>query len=190
MKHRKLPYDPVPFWTEEGRTYYDRHRRTEAFKEQEEALIDVLSVRLSTEDRLPLVLEAGCGFGRIADLLYSTFGDLYYLGFDLSYEQICRAQELVPMNRATFLRKTIDDFEEVEHGFDLVLAVEVLMHVKPEDLERTVDKLRSFGPLITVDWTEPVEGPIDNHNFLHDYEALGLRPIRKVGLQTIYSSEG
>lgn len=186
MKHRKQSYDPIPFWTEEGKTYYDRFRRTEAFVEQEEALIELFLNRLWGLPTLPRVLEAGCGFGRIGDLLFRSIGDLYYLGFDLSEDQLQRARKLVPYG--TFVQSTIDDFPFGDALFDLVLAVEVLMHVKPEDLERTVNKLRTYGPLITVDWTEPVEGPVAQWNFIHDYEAVGLKPIRKVGKQTIFST--
>lgn len=188
MRHRKLPYDPIPFWVEEGKSYYDRFRRTRAFIDQEDVLTE-LSLDYLWGRAYPRVLEAGCGFGRIGALLSRVLdGELFYCGFDLSEDQLQHARDLVP--GGMFVQSTIDDFPLGGEPFDLVLVVEVLMHVKPEDLERTVNKLRTYGPLITVDWTEPVEGAVAPWNFLHDYEAVGLRPIRQVGKQTIFSSDG
>lgn len=183
------PYEPISYWKRAGRTYHDRFKRTQAFVDQEKALHDVIAVRQPADpDQGFYVLEAGCGFGRIAELLFSSFSNIYYLGFDLSEDQLRHARERVVDNRATFMQSTIEDW--TDGSYDLVLAVEVLMHVKPEDLEHTVEKLCTYGPLITVDWTEPIEGPVAAHNFIHDYEAVGLKPVRKVGQQTIFSSDG
>lgn len=177
-----MTYDPDEYWARRGKTYYDRFTH-ERYQEQETALVEVIRADWDTRDEFD-VLEAGCGFGRIGRLLTKNFPQITYRGFDLSEDQIRNARTFFAYGKASFEQSSIADYTDGE--YDLVLAVEVLMHVPPAALQETVDKLRSFGPLITVDWTEPINRTPDAHNFLHDYEAVGLKPVRTVGKQTIF----
>lgn len=177
-----MSYDPDEYWARRGRTYYDRFT-FERYHQQEDALVEVIRDVFDTDDSFE-VLEAGCGFGRIARLLARNFPKVHYQGFDLSADQIQNARTFAAYGNLNFEQSTIADY--TDGAYDLVLAVEVLMHVPPADLQESVDKLRGFGPLVTVDWTDGPDIRPKPHNFLHDYEAVGLTPVRTVGNQTIF----
>ena len=163
-----MTYDSESFWLSKGQTYRAKFRGGPSFAAQEKALIDYLST-LSFGS----VLEVGCGFGRITRLVQDAFGPERYVAFDLSSDQATAAQELVP--EATIWQRSL--FEADFGGFDLVLSVEVLMHIEPDRLPLAIDRLCSWGSdIVTVDWR--VENPpasIAGHNFHHDYERIFAR---------------
>ena len=78
-----------------------------------------------------------------------------------------------------------------DETYDLVLAVEFLMHVPPDEVADAVNTMRSLANrhIVTCDWTEPIKKPAAPHNWRHDYEALfGDSIVRRetVGRQTVY----
>ena len=78
-----------------------------------------------------------------------------------------------------------------DESYDLVLAVEFLMHVPPDEVADAVNTMRSLANrhIVTCDWTEPIKKPAAPHNWRHDYEALfGESIVRRetVGRQTVY----
>lgn len=172
-------YDPVSYWTDRGR-YYEAAFQPVRYVEQEAALLRVLS-RLRFES----VLDVGCGFGRIGALILDRWPTVAYTGLDLSAAQLTAARSRLP--KAELIQSTISSFDPGDRRWDLVLAVEVLMHQRPRDLEAVIGKLRMLArrDVVTLDWTEAIQRPIGSHNFRHDYAALG-RPIATVGLQSIY----
>jgi SAM-dependent methyltransferase len=182
-----------------------------AYEAQEAALRDLL-VNLRPES----VLEVGPGFGRITQILtqlWPSEGTKFAIA-DLSEAaieqtsaacpQIDFAYEVLPSpgglaSRRPFPRRT----------FDLVVAVEVLLHIPPSSVQQAVNHLAqavSSSPgsgLITCDWTQPLpprpDGsptPIRQDNYCHDYPALfkaahpALELLHSVptanGLQTIF----
>lgn len=180
-------YDPVAYWTaagsDPGHLEHESHfTRSPVYRRQEEALLDVLRT-LSFSS----ILEAGCGFGRITGLVHRAFRQRPYRGFDLSPERVAAARRRVP--EAELQVASILSYEGL--SADLVLAVEVLMHVPPAELERTVARLvgLSHRYLVTLDWSQEVEGEIAPWNFRHDYLAVydGL-PMRQyqLDLQSIF----
>lgn len=170
------------YWREQGRTYERDFRRTPAFVAQENRLLAVLDGL-----RFDSVLDVGCGFGRLGRLILDRFPHVVYTGLDVSPHQIDAARRRIP--EGSFMTGSLLDY--AGPGADLVLAAEVLMHLLPTDVGSAVDRLRRLASrhVVTVDWTEPVSGKIDPHNFLHDYTALGLLPLERVGLQSIHYAE-
>jgi trans-aconitate methyltransferase len=124
------------------------------------------------------VLEVGCGFGRIARLIRSVRPDAEYTGIDISPTMIASAD--VP----GVIVSSLADYRP-RRKYDLVIAVEVLMHVPPRDVQAAVRKLDRLASryIVTCDWTVPVANVAD-HNFLHDYSGIGGRAI-PVGMQSI-----
>ena len=169
-----MTYDPIPYWQERGKTY-EAAFRPDRYRDQERVLREVLR---GLEFRT--VLEVGCGFGRIARLVTAIRPSARYTGIDLSPEMLAAAQLAVPSGR--FVESSLQGFRS--DPFDLVIAVEVLMHVPPKDIGAAMRKLRRLGrQVVTVDWTTPLP-KVAPHNFLHDYSPLG-GTTRQVGLQTV-----
>lgn len=171
------------YWRERGRATSDiGYRSTDAHIAQELALIHFLQpLKFST------VLDVGCGFGRIGQQLVER-RNVEYTGIDISEQRIDQARRRIP--EGLFEVTTLTDFVPDEQ-YDLVLAVEFLMHVPPNEVVDAVAALRSMASrhVVTVDWTEPVDKTTKPHNWRHDYAALfgdALVRSEKVGLQTIH----
>lgn len=188
-----MTYDPVAYWRERGESYEAKF--TPALYAEQEVAIAALLSRIEYSS----VLEVGCGFGRIGAIAQAIRPFASYTGIDLSTAMLASAATRVD---GELVESSLLDFQTAGRRFDLVIAVEVLMHVPPDELERTVRKLlRLTGRhLVTVDWTTPLpRKKTAAHNFLHDYAVLadvsapGLswQPPRDVeripvGLQTIH----
>ena len=183
-------YEPRHYWRTRGETYEAKFRAAR-YVDQEATIRDALrSLQFAS------VLEVGCGFGRIGAIVADVASDAKYTGIDLSPTLLASAAARLP--DGTFRETTLDDYRPVARTWDLVLAVEVLMHVLPVDMPTTIRKLLRLSKryVLTVDWTEPVPKPAA-HNFRHDYGALwadALAPTdrlsrRRVGLQTLYLIE-
>lgn len=161
-----IAYDPASYWRQRGETYEAKFRE-EHYRAQEQALVNVL-----VGFDFGSVLEVGCGFGRIGELVAGLRPDATYTGIDLSPAMLEGARARVP--GAELVESSLLDFKP-GRDYDLVLAVEVLMHVPPVDIERSVRKLLSLTGrnLVTLDWTTPLpRKKTSAHNFLHDYPAL------------------
>jgi cyclopropane fatty-acyl-phospholipid synthase-like methyltransferase len=178
-----VTYDPASYWRERGETYAAKFDAP-AYEEQERALAAVLA-----ELDYATVLEVGCGFGRIARLLHGQ-----YTGIDLSPTML--ASNPADLRTAALIETSLEDYRP-DGRFDLVIAVEVLMHVPPADLPKAIRKLDRLSSryIVTVDWTTPLpRKKTAAHNFLHDYSALEQGPFGRtrgvtripVGLQTIH----
>jgi len=183
-----MTYDPVAYWTEASTNaeHQDNEARfvhTPVFQTQEERLMATLETL-----EFDSILEVGCGWGRITKLVHERWPDKPYLATDMTAARVAAAQRNV--EGVSFRVASILDVNP-RQPYELVLAVETLMHVPPSDIEETVEKLCSLssGYVVSLDWTEPIERPIAPHNFRHDYVTLyGDRLIskEKIGLQSIY----
>ena len=125
-------------------------------------------------DLFESVLEFGCGFGRISRLLSENFKIKHYKAFDLSQDQINNAKKLCKNYEIDFEVSSIQDYTDVKE-YDLVIGVEILMHVPPELIVETIKKLNRFSKkyMINVDFYEnPPKTKLAKHNFLHQYEAI------------------
>ena len=170
-----MDYDPTEYWTERGKTYYkEKVFNTPEMRLQEEFIIQTLKA-LSFSS----VFEAGCGFGRVTKLLLENFEIETYDAIDLSPDQAARAKQDNP--RANIMVSSIQDFIG-KRKYDLVIASEVLLHVKPDDIKNVIMKLLSLSNLymIHIDWDEehPPRNP-EFFNFMHDYGSI----YKELGLQ-------
>jgi SAM-dependent methyltransferase len=191
MRRQAVAYDPVHYWRTRGETYEAKFNAP-AYVAQEAALRGVLaSLDFAS------VLEVGCGFGRIGALVLDV-RPAEYTGLDLSPVMLASAARRID---GTFVESTLTDFDP-GRKWDLVIAVEFLMHVPPSDVEAAVRKLirLSARHVVTLDWTVPLtkRTPVGAHNFRHDYVALlgdaGFGRTRHVetvpvGLQSLHHIE-
>jgi SAM-dependent methyltransferase len=168
------------YWTTRGVTYEQTYIQTEERRLQEQAVRRVLGGL-----EYGSVLDVGCGFGRYAPLV----GGTSYTGIDLSADMLRSAREKRPDGR--FVRVPLDAFAP-SHQYDLVLAIEVLMHLSPKDVADAIAKLRRLARhnLVTVDWSKPLpSAEQQSHNWVHDYRTLyGEALIREVPVayQSLY----
>lgn len=173
-----MSYDYRTFWLEEGRKETP-DTSGELFRAHEHELL-VLLRRL----RPVTVLELGCGWGRIARLILENVPSVeLYTGFDLSPERVAIARKTGFQRRARFGvgdLLQLDVHIDPRTRFDLVLAVEVLMHIPPARLLDAVDVMvrHSKKHLVSVDWWEARPRPdAAAHNFIHPYlEVYGAHP--------------
>lgn len=164
------PYKPKDYWEKRGKVYKKEYKRSESSEKQEKILVEYLkSLSFDT------VLEFGCGFGRITKLLLENFPIKKYVAIDLSPDQLSNAKDLCKeFDNVSFVQSTIQDFNPDEK-FDLVLGIEVLLHVIPEEINEVVKKLVNLSKknLVHIDWYQEKPPKIRSpHNFIHPYEKI------------------
>lgn len=181
-----MTYDPDTYWIERGKTYEERFRRRAAHESQEAAIVDALRGK-----SFDTILEVGCGFGRIGEILVREFPDASYHGIDLSPDQVAGASRRLRGADAFVEVSSLEDFRAAHdrsvtpEPYDLVVAVEVLMHQPPDRVAAFVERLRRLSRryVLTCDWDVPLERAAAPHNFLHDYAALipTAKRVREAG---------
>jgi 2-polyprenyl-3-methyl-5-hydroxy-6-metoxy-1,4-benzoquinol methylase len=164
--HGMAKFDAVAYWLEEGQRYEREFPHNETHQLQEQALQQLL---LTLPGRS--VLDVGCGFGRIGEIIARVRPDMIYTGLDLSPEQLAAARRRLP--DAEFIQSTLEDFETTRR-WDVVLAIEVLLHVPPNRVMHAISRLRRWAELyvVTLDWDTPIPGKRAVENWCHDYVAL------------------
>ena len=180
-----MTFDPLDYWRHRGERYERDFDRSSAFDEQERQLLAYLT-RLDYDS----VIEVGCGFGRITQLVRPHA--VWYTAIDVSPDQIRAASQRVP--DVSYTCTSIEDFQADGRQWDLVLAVEVLMHVPPESITEVTQKLLSLSSrhVVTVDWVGL--GDLASHNWVHDYRALfsdcHVEPIGDSGQAIFHVDKG
>lgn len=166
-----MNYNPTEYWEATGRDRENTEHesnfvRTEVFARQEERLLALLE---GLEFRS--VLEVGCGWGRITELVHERWPDAEYTAIDLSRDRLMSAQRKAP--GVTFVRSTVQGYGPARR-YDLVLAVEILMHVVPSEIEAVIARLLSFSSrhVVSLDWAVPISGEVSPWNFCHPYGEL------------------
>ena len=160
-------YDYVSYWKKEG-TLSKRDslsfQLTREHTAQESPLINEIK-QINPKS----ILEIGAGWGRVARLVRNNGITCPYTAIDISYDRLKQIDD------STITRKVIDfvDFDPDE--YDLILAVELLMHIPPDILEDFVEKMKYHARwIITVDYDpeDPRDIKLADHNFLHEYDKL------------------
>ncbi len=164
-------YNPKKYWEERGKVYRDQFQNSDFFKKQESFLLEQLKTL-----NFNSILEFGCGFGRITKLILSNFDIQEYKAIDLSIDQIDNAkQELGELaNKVDFQVCNLNETSFKSSHYDLVLGVEVLMHVKPSDIEKVITHLLNSSKkyFINVDYYAKPVPKLAPHNFVHEYSKI------------------
>jgi SAM-dependent methyltransferase len=145
------------------------------------------------------VLEVGTGTGRITNIVLEELPSLeeyYAIDINISYKEIAdlfpRSMK-VAVGEFDIMSKEFDLFMRGRQ-FDMVLASEVFMHIKPEDIESVLKGLTSLlapeGIIINIDWYHQKEP--SEWCYIHDYEKMyrenGLYPVfmRDINRQKLF----
>lgn len=178
-----MTFDPDAYWRSQGEWLAGPGAASPEHKLAEVVLREVLN----SLGPIDSVLDVGCGRGRLASLLLDLMPKTKYSGLDIGAAQVAATAKVRPNGK--FYESRIQDFEPFRK-WDLVLVSEVLMHIPPADIQAVCNKLRTLARkwIVTVDWTEPIPGPIAEENWLHDYPALfnGVQRQEKIGLQSVF----
>ena len=164
-------YNPREYWLARGKVYKAQFKYDPEKQLQEEVLLNYLKSMPPFQS----VLEIGCGFGRITKLILSNFPDIgEYVAMDMSPDQLETAKNFVKSDKVRFIESDIQS-SQLDKKYDLVIAVSVLLHILPSEINQVISKLTSFSKsnVINVDYYE--EGAarqVAPHNFMHQYEAI------------------
>jgi trans-aconitate methyltransferase len=174
-------YNPREYWLARGKVYKDQFKYDPEKLLQEEVLLN----HLKGMSAFHSVLEVGCGFGRITKLILSNFPDIKeYVAVDMSPDQLETAKSFVKSDKVRFVESDIQSLK-LDRKFDLVIAVSVLLHILPSEIDQVIAKLVSFSKrhVINVDYYEEGKArQVASHNFMHHYETIykGLPSIESV----------
>jgi SAM-dependent methyltransferase len=173
-----VSYNPSEYWHERGKIYKKNFRYDKNKRVQEEFLIANLN---NISGSFKTVLELGCGFGRITQLLLSNYSNITeYLAVDISPDQIENAKSLLSSTKLTNQVKVdflVSDIQSLrlDKEYDLVILSEVLLHILPTEIDSIIKKLITLSKkhIINIDWYEdhPPKSQA-SHNFIHQYETL------------------
>jgi len=175
-----VSYNPSEYWHERGKIYKKNFRYDKNKRVQEEFLIAHLN---NISGSFKSVLELGCGFGRITQLLLSNYNNITeYLAVDLSPDQIENAKNLLSSmkklsNNQVKLNFMVSDIQSLrlDKQYDLVILSEVLLHILPTEIDSIIKKLITLSKkhIINIDWYEDhLPKSQASHNFIHQYETL------------------
>jgi SAM-dependent methyltransferase len=174
-----VSYNPSEYWHERGKIYKKNFKYDKNKLVQEEFLIAHLN---NISGSFKSVLELGCGFGRITQLLLTNYNNITeYLAVDISPDQIENAKSLLSstnkLSQEVKLDFLVSDIQSLrlDKQYDLVILSEVLLHILPTDIDSIIKKLITLSKkhIINIDWYEdhPPKSQA-SHNFIHQYEAL------------------
>ena len=175
-----MSYNPSEYWHERGKIYKKNFRYDKNKRVQEEFLIAHLN---NLSGSFKSVLELGCGFGRITQLLLSNYNNITeYLAVDISPDQIENAKNLLSSmkklpNNELKLDFMVSDIQSLrlDKQYDLVILSEVLLHILPTEIDSIIKKLITLSKkhIINIDWYEdhPPKSQA-SHNFIHQYESI------------------
>lgn len=184
-------YDPNAYWLKSGKTYRDKFPYDQGFMLQESILINFLkSLQFSS------VMEVGCGFGRITKLILENFPSITrYLAIDISPDQIAHGSSNIIGHDERLQYEVIDfrNFNAEAERFDLVLAVEVLMHIPPNEIGIFISKMHDLSNhhVVNIDWyEEQPQQQLEQQNnikpetfcFIHQYPYTKQIPVRNNSL--------
>ena len=150
----KVTYNPAEYWRERGKVYQKNFRYDKNKRLQEEFLIAHLN---GISEPFKSVLELGCGFGRITQLLLTNYSNITeYLAVDISPDQIENAKSLLSSTKLSnnqikldFLVSDIQSLK-LDKQYDLVILSEVLLHILPTDIDSIIKKLIALSKIILL----------------------------------------
>ena len=137
------------------------------------------------------VLELGAGTGRMTKIMLQVFPDIKrydIVDLDIKEKIDPRIDRYGPMDITS--KEFVNWFHPDHHNrnYDFILASEVFMHIRPEDIERVMKLVCKLaistgsGTVLNIDWTSAPEH--STWCYIHDYDKL----YRENGLKYIFTA--
>jgi SAM-dependent methyltransferase len=195
MKRPALPANHTKsYWTQRGVTYasdLEASKRGDRYQAQAKELLRALQA-VPFED----VLEVGCGYGRIGEAIRRDVG-VPWTGVDLSRDQLIELRWRSGELGRSIVQASAEALPFRDETFDLVLSVEMLMHIPPDQMQSVLTEFQRVakGYVVHLDWYEDfLSGFGTGWNWMHDYKALwrgfGQSPkeirVDVTGIQSIF----
>jgi SAM-dependent methyltransferase len=111
------------------------------------------------------ILEIGVGFGTIAHIInISCLGKLKYIGTDVSPVYCAKAKYIFNVD---LINTDILNLPTIEGGFDRVIALDSLEHVRPEDREQGY---KNIGDVMSENATMIINIPLNKSEHVDDFD--------------------
>lgn len=171
--------------TEAGQFFNKTDFNHKDYKRQEQVFRYFLKIIKDRSDDIsePIesVLEVGVGTARMMKIVTEELHPPIYDVVDIKL----RGPLILMFNNCYEVDIVSDEFDKLLEGkqYDLILASEVLMHIKPDDidsvLKRLTDLLAPNAVIVNIDWYHQPEP--STWCYIHDYEKMyienGLYPV-------------
>ena len=193
---RVFDYQPREYWEARGETYRSHEQ---ALNRSGKTARQLEVIRRALGRIKPrIVLEIGCGSGRISRVL--AHASETYIAVDIAKSMLMQARANVSGDEAWWLLADSANLPFRAKSVDTIVLSEVLLHIPPVGIEGSLLEIaRVARRAIILDFfVKDFENPrrfrqvtksLDSHNFLHDYpalfEATGLSIVSRVELSEL-----
>lgn len=135
------------------------------------------------------VLEVGCGFGRnIKFLIEKGIQPERITGIDISSVMIRKAKSYIGKCQVKLFVGDVCSLPFKRRAFDVVLMHGVLMHVKPQDVEKAAGEVARVSRNALIGVEQNYNG--NEYTFVHNYRKLFQRANASVIEYVINKKEG
>lgn len=127
------------------------------------------------------ILELGVGRGRMTKIMFQELGPFnWYVGVDIDKDGFKSIGNEWGVPACLSITPITGDLVEIMNKplphkvskYDLVLASETLMHIKPDDIDFVIERIGELGKeVINIDWYPETPKPSE-WCFAHDYRRL------------------
>jgi trans-aconitate methyltransferase len=176
-----MTYVPADYWGQRG-----KHYEAEAIERGWVNVENEPLFRLLDTLTFDSVLEVGCGFGRVGYAIKRHYPHVTYTGIDVSPDLIEAARKRLPDSE--LIVADVAEWDS-DRTWDLVVAVSVLGHILPADIEAVIAKMRKWAnnDVVAIDWDEV--GASTSFQYGHDYGHIygdALRSLTPYGRQSMF----
>ena len=166
-------YDPKEYWERRAKNCISPNSANALMTEQHKIYLRKMINKYSPHS----LLEFGAGVGR----LFTEYNGIEKLSFcDISptyQEEAKKVAHRLGLGGDFHLCTSVDVTPFINKEFDIVVAVSILLHQRPEEIVNVMSELARIGhKIVVISWYEQ-ELAVDNitkdtHCYMHDYHSL------------------
>lgn len=158
-------YQPKKFWDKRAKTFMDDEWQVRIHSQHHWAIKEIKKINPKR------ILEVGCGFGRnIKFLIGSGVDPKKIVGIDISSVMIKKARKYVKNKNVKLFIANASDLPFKNKEFDMVLVHGVFMHIKPQDINQSLDDVLRVTKKFVIVIEQNYDG--NEYTFVHAYKSL------------------